>query len=397
MFPSRTGDAHGQAHGAGSHAPAEPAGGALPKRSGHTVLVVDDERESLSTTRLHLERDGHRVLTAESGAAALAVLGRESVQLVVVDYYMPGMDGEQLIRLVRERDPLVHIVLQTEKPPRDLLRRLAIQGFHDRREGTERLALTVDLCLRTADQIAQLRVADRVKTELLGNVSHELRTPLNVILGYLDLLRDGAFGTCAPEAMGILEKLTGQAGYLLELVEEFLDLSRLEAAPTGTRRESVDLAPMLRELAESFALLVRTKPVHFVADIPESLPVVAAEGAKIRVVIQNLLANAEKFTEQGQIRLAAAAVPGGRVAVRVSDTGPGIAREHQQAIFDIFHQLRPAAGGAKGVGLGLALARRFARAMGGDITVESTPGKGSTFTVTLPASGGGPRTATAAA
>jgi len=124
--------------------------------------------------------------------------------------------------------------------------------------------------------------------------------------------------------------------------------------------------------------------VEFRIDVPEELPAVAADGAKLRVVIENLLSNAEKFTERGQIELSAVALDGGQVAIRVRDTGPGIAPEHHEAIFEIFHQLRPHDGQTKGVGLGLALARRFARMMEGDITVESGVGSGTVFTVTLP-------------
>jgi signal transduction histidine kinase len=189
---------------------------------------------------------------------------------------------------------------------------------------------------------------------------------------------------CPAEAHRVFEKLLGNAAYLLELIEEFLDLSKLEAGAMAINAEEVELTPFLREIGESFALLARTKPTAFVADIPDDLPTITAEGAKLRVVIQNLLSNAEKFTSHGEIRLGARIVEPGRVAIRVSDTGPGIPPEHHEAIFDIFHQLRPHDGQTKGVGLGLALARRFARLMEGDITVESAVGEGSTFTVVLP-------------
>jgi signal transduction histidine kinase len=358
------------------------------KPSGRTILVVDDQSDTLASVRMLLEREGHRILTAESGAAALALLGVEPVQLMLVDYFMPVMDGEELIRRVREREALVQIVLQTgyagEKPPREMLRRLAIQGYHDKSDGPERLLLWVDVALKAYDQLAQLHIAERLKTELLANVSHEFRTPLNVIVGYIDLLRDGTFGTCPPDAIPVFDKVHGNAAYLLELVEEFLDLSKLEAGAMSVRSEAVELTAFLRELGEWFALLVRAKPVRFVADVPDGLPAVAAESAKLRVVVQNLLSNAEKFTQQGEIRLSAAALGDGRIVIRVSDTGPGIPTEHHEAIFDIFHQLRPHDGQTKGVGLGLALARRFARMMGGEITLESTLGAGSTFTVVLP-------------
>jgi len=360
------------------------------KSSGRTVLVVDDQVDTLASVRMLLEREGHRVLTAGSGAEALGLLGHEQVQLALVDYFMPVMDGEELIGRVRERDLLVQIVLQTgyagEKPPREMLARLAIQGYHDKSDGPERLLLWVDVALKAYDQLAQLHVAERLKTELLANVSHEFRTPLNVIVGYVDLLREGTFGACPADSVPVLDKVRGNASYLLELVEEFLDLSKLEAGAMPVRRETVQLTPFLRELGDWFALLVRTRPVQFVTDVPEALPPVAAEAAKLRIVIQNLLSNAAKFTEQGEVRLAAGRLDDGRIAIHISDTGPGIAPEHHEAIFDIFHQLRPHDGQTKGIGLGLALARRFARMMGGDITLESTVGSGSRFTVVLPVS-----------
>ena len=362
------------------------------KSSGRTILVVDDQIDTLASVRMLLEREGHCVLTADSGAAALELLaGGERVQLMLVDYFMPVMDGEELIRRVRERDTVVQIVLQTgyagEKPPRDMLALLSIQGYHDKSDGPERLLLWVDVALKAYDQLAQLHIAERLKTELLANVSHEFRTPLNVIVGYIDLLRDGTFGSCSSEAMPVFDKLTSNATYLLELVEEFLDLSKLEAGAMAVRCEPVQLVPFLRELGEWFALLVRAKPIRFVVDVPEGLPAAIAEGAKLRVIVQNLLQNAAKFTGEGEIRLSAAALDDARIVIRVGDTGPGIASEHHEAIFDIFHQLRPHDGQTKGVGLGLALARRFARMMGGDITVESATGKGSIFTVVVPAAG----------
>ncbi len=359
--------------------------------TGRTMLVVDDHVETLTSVRKLLEREGHRVLTAESGAGALAILEREAVQLLLVDYSMPGMNGEELIARVRQRNHLIQIILLTgytgEKPPAELLTELAIQGYHDKTDGPDRLLLWVGVALRAYDQLAQVHVAERLKTEMLASVSHEFRTPLNVIVGYLTLLREGTFGPCPPEAHDVFEKLLGNAAYLLDLVEEFLDLSKLEAGTMAMSPQAVGLTPFLRDIGESFALLARNRPTTFVTDIPDDLPTVAAEAAKLRCVIQNLLSNANKFTTEGEIRLSAGVVEPGRVAIRVSDTGPGIPPEHHEAIFDLFHQLRPHDGHTKGVGLGLALARRFARLMGGDITVESVVGRGSTFTVVLPFEG----------
>jgi len=358
--------------------------------SGRTILVVDDQVETLTSVRMLLEREGHRVLTADSGAGALTLLASEPVHLMLVDYFMPVMNGEELIRRVRGQDSLVQIVLQTgyagEKPPRDMLRRLAIQGYHDKSDGPERLLLWVDVALKAYDQLAQLHVAERLKTELLANVSHEFRTPLNVIVGYVDLLREGTFGACPADSVPVLDKVRGNASYLLELVEEFLDLSKLEAGAMPVRRETVQLTPFLRELGDWFALLVRTRPVQFVTDVPEALPPVAAEAAKLRIVIQNLLSNAAKFTEQGEVRLAAGRLDDGRIAIHISDTGPGIAPEHLPRLTERFYRVDVAKSRTQGgTGLGLALVKHILNRHGGRLVIASTLGHGATFTAVIPA------------
>src|SRR5262249_27615702 len=165
----------------------------------------------------------------------------------------------------------------------------------------------------------------------------------------------------------------------------FLDLSKLESGDMTVGRDEVAVGVILRHLAESFALLVRARPITFTADLPADLPMVVGDAAKVRVIVQNLLSNALKFTREGSIGLAAEQRVDGTIAIRVSDTGPGIPAEHHEAIFDLFHQVQPHLGDRKGIGLGLALARRFARMLGGDVSVESAVGAGTTFTVVLPA------------
>jgi signal transduction histidine kinase len=353
--------------------------------SGRTILVVGEVGDTLASVRSVLEDEGHHVLTAESAASAVGLVAGEPVELVVVGYVDALANDGELVQRMRERHPLVRIIVRgRERHPPEALRRLAIDGYHADDDGPDRLLLAVDVALDVYEQLSQLRVAERSKIELLANVSHELRTPINVIVGYIDLMREGAFGECPPDTGSVLEKLRANAGYLLELVEEFLDFSRIEASTTGVRAEAVELAPLLRDLGDWFTVLMRARSVEFVATVASDLPRVAAEPAKIRIVVQNLLTNAAKFTEAGQIRLAAERLGVDRVAIRVSDTGPGIAPEHQEIIFDAFRQLRPHDAQRKGIGLGLALARRFARMMGGDVTVESAVGRGSTFTVLLP-------------
>jgi len=324
------------------------------------ILLVSVDERRLAAVRTALEPVGHEVLSAGNATEAAAILDGGAVALVLVDESCSDAAREALAAC----EPLAQVLPLV--PPS---------------ANSTALEALVSGALRTRAQLVQLHTTARLERELLASVSHELRSPLNVIIGYLELLREGAFGACSADAVAALGKMQGNAVYLLQLVEEFLDLSKPDR-PSGT---SVALTPFLREVAESFTVLVRTKPVAFHADIPTDLPAISAEPAKLRVVVQNLLGNAEKFTTQGTISLQAMVIPGGRVAIRVSDTGPGIAREHHEAIFGLFHQLEGSGARGRGVGLGLALARRFARMMGGDIGVESTPERGSTFTVVLPA------------
>src|SRR5579862_4301226 len=286
--------------------------------SGRTIVVVDDRAE----TRPLLERRGHRVLVAENVPSALALLGNETVHVMILGHLRAAANVDELMTRVRERDRLLQVVVEPAADDQALL-------------------LAVDIALKTYDQVGRLHIAERLKTELLASVSHELRTPLNVILGYVDLLQEGTFGPCPVDAIPVVDKIRHNASYLLELVEEFLDLAKLEAGGAPLRVESVALAPLLRELGEWFALLVRTRPIEFVTHLADDLPTVAADRAKLRVVIQNLLSYAAKFTRAGTIRLSAATRSDARVAICVSDTGPGIAAEDREAIFDIFHQLRP--------------------------------------------------------
>jgi signal transduction histidine kinase len=354
--------------------------------SRHTLLVVAEEPQTRATLRTVLEREGHQVLSAENGPAALAFLGAEPIHLVLLAGLPLGALAD-LVRAIRGRDALVPVVVRgadvAEKGRIEALRQLPVEGYQEPRDGSARLLLVVDTALRAHDEVLECRVGERLKTELLASASHEFRTPLNVILGYLELVRDGAYGDCGDALRGVLGTLERNASYLLELVEGFLDLAKLESSTLAL--EVVDVAAIVRALASDHALLLGERPIALRVEVAPDLPPVRADAAKVRVVVQNLLANALKFTERGEVAVVAAPACDGTVQVRVCDTGPGIPPEARDTIFELFRQLHPNDPRRKGVGLGLALARRFARAMGGELTVESTLGRGSTFTLSLPA------------
>jgi len=357
--------------------------------SGYTIFVVDDQEEILTSAKLLLGREGHRVLTASSGEEALALFRPHQIDLVIVDYFMPDMSGEVVVQHLREQDENVQILLQTgysgEKPPRDMLRLLDIQGYHDKSEGPDRLLLWVDVALKAAAQLKKVQETEQLKSELLANVSHELRTPLHVILGYAEYLLNEHKQSLPPECQKAIEGIRKYASALWDLIHDFLNLAKIEAGAMEVAAQDVHLHDFREELEDLMKILLQHKPVSFVWQVNPQLPPVRADQKQLLLILHNLLANAAKFTEQGEIRvLGRFSGSKNEIALAVQDTGVGIDPAHHELIFELFRQ----GDGSStrrfaGAGLGLALARRLAQLQGGQLSVESAPGTGSTFTLTL--------------
>jgi len=350
------------------------------------VLVVDYDVTRLARTRAMLESEGHLVAVARDSAMAAAVADASIGVLLLADE-MQLVPTRRLVGNLREHVSAVQLVLlaseRSGQLSRETLERLGVHSYVFEADGPERLVTAVDAALRTHALVAQAQASDRLKMELLASVSHEFRSPLHIILGYLELAREGAFGAVSAGLGDALDKITWNGGHLLELVEGFLDLAKLETSTPKIER--VDVGRLVRALVVDNELLIQARPIALRAEVAGRLPQVLAEGAKLRVILQNLLTNALKFTEGGEVVVSTDVPRADAVRIRVRDTGPGIPAEARERIFELFQQLHPGDMHKKGVGLGLALARRFARAMGGDLTVESVVGEGSTFTLTVPA------------
>jgi signal transduction histidine kinase len=359
--------------------------------SGYTILVVDDQEEALHSTKLLLEWEGHRVVTALSGEEALACFRRHKVHLVIVDYFMPRMSGEAVIQEIRKLDEDVQILLQTgyagEKPPREMLRALAIQGYHDKTEGPEKLLLWVDVALKVTAQLNKVREMERLKEQLLANVSHELRTPLHIIIGYSELLLDESGDTLPDKPRRIIQSIQRQAHLLGGFITNFLNYAQLQAEASVVTLQKVQVCEFCEELEEMMHFLLRQKPVKFQWEVHAHFPPVWADPPKLRLILRNLLSNAAKFTEAGEIRVEAVLSGDGKEAtITVRDTGVGIAPEHHRAIFELFHQVDGSSTSRfGGTGIGLALAQKLAQSMKGKISVDSTLGAGASFLLTLPA------------
>jgi len=233
--------------------------------------------------------------------------------------------------------------------------------------------------------IDELERANRLKSDFMSTMSHELRTPLTIIMGYHDLLLGEAFGPMGPDQVDTLRRTQKSTGELLALITATLDIGRLETGKGLLDVQEIDLGELSREIAGETTGLPQTPTVPVVWDVPAELPRPHTDRAKLKVVVKNLLANAVKFTEHGQVTVRARACDGG-VEIAVADTGIGIGPDVLPIIFEPFRQAESGATSRRGgVGLGLYIVRRYLDLLGGTIRVESELGRGSTFRVWLPA------------
>ena len=227
--------------------------------------------------------------------------------------------------------------------------------------------------------------ANRAKAEFLRNMSHELRTPLNAIGGYIELLELGVHGPVNAQQRAYLERVREAGRHLLMLITDTLSFAKIQAGKVQLQATAVPLNRIMRE-AEQFAQpMLQSKQIAFATDGRADDIDVAGDPDRIRQILINLLSNAVKYTATGgEVGLFAEA-DSEAVCIRVRDNGPGVPMEMQESIFDPFVQFKHGRGALNdGVGLGLAISRELARAMNGDLSLDSNPGSGSTFTLLLP-------------
>ena len=230
----------------------------------------------------------------------------------------------------------------------------------------------------------ELEVASRHKSQFLANMSHELRTPLNSVLGFSEMLADGIYGALPERASAALGKIQANGRHLLNLINDVLDLSKIEAGQLTLSPNDYVMGQIVQSVVASTETQARTKGISLVAAIADGLPVGFGDERRLTQVLLNLMSNAVKFTDQGSVTIAASSSHG-MFEVSVRDTGPGIATGEHARIFEEFQQVDNSSTREKGgTGLGLAIAKRIVELHGGRISVESAPGAGSTFRVALP-------------
>ena len=230
----------------------------------------------------------------------------------------------------------------------------------------------------------ELAIANKHKSEFLANMSHELRTPLNAILGYTELILDNIYGNVPEKIQEVLKRLEKSGRHLLSLINDVLDLSKIEAGQLALSLKEYSMGEVIQTVFTSVEALAAEKKLDMKVKVSKDLPTGKGDDQRIAQLILNLVGNAIKFTNEGEIK-ADATVANQSFLVSVSDTGPGIAEVDQKKIFEGFHQVDGSSTRKQGgTGLGLSIARKIVEMHGGRIWVESTLGKGSTFRFTLP-------------
>jgi signal transduction histidine kinase len=237
------------------------------------------------------------------------------------------------------------------------------------------------------DKSRQLGEASQHKSQFVASMSHELRTPLNAIIGLTEMMVKNAARLGTEKAQEPLQRVNRAGTHLLGLINQVLDLSKIEAGKLEFNLQTVQLAPLIKEVIGTAGQLAEQNKNRLVVDAQENLGALTVDPMRLRQILLNLLSNACKFTKAGEVKLAARKVSNGSsfVEFAVSDTGIGMTAEQQAKLFEEFSQAdRTTAQHFGGTGLGLAITRKLARMMGGDVTVKSEQGKGSVFTVRLP-------------
>ncbi len=353
----------------------------LPDR----IYFKDVQSRFLRNSRAHLLRFALQDQKQALGKSDFDFFTEEHARQAFEDEQQLMKSGEPITIEEKETwpDGSVTWALSTKMPLRDEQGNL-VGTFGISRDITDRKR--AEEAMRAAKEAAE--EANRTKSQFLANMSHELRTPLNSVIGFAGILLKNKSGNLGPNEINFLERIHANGKHLLVLINEILDLSKIEARRVELQLAPVALDVLVKETIAQQEGLVRDRPVQLLADIPPGIAPIHADAEKLRQVIINLIGNALKFTERGSVTVRIATLPGENRPVRidVADTGIGIPKEKQGVIFEAFQQADAStARKFGGTGLGLTISQALCQLMGFHIEVTSEVGQGSTFSIFLEA------------
>jgi len=379
------------------------------------ILLVDDEARSLDGLEAILEDPAYRLLRAQDADTALRLLLEHDVAAIVMDMKMPGVSGIELATMIKNtrrfrQTPIVflsaymledqHVVAgygagavdYLTKPVNPQVLRHKVAVFADLYRKTRELAELNDkledrVRERTAELArseAALRESAAQKDEFLAVLAHELRNPLAPLRTGLDLLLRRLEGT--PTVDRTLAVMNRQLDYMVRLIDDLLDVSRLSRGLLELKRETVDLGPVLESAVDGARAFFDRRQQRLVVEVAPGIHA-HVDPTRVAQIVTNLLHNASKFTPEGGMVRVGLGLQAGTAVASVSDSGPGVAPADRERIFEMFSRVnRPGARSESGLGIGLALARRLAEMHGGTLVAESEgEGRGTTFVLSLPA------------
>jgi len=373
------------------------------------ILVVEDEVGSRLTLCGILEDAGYEVTGVEKGTEALEVIKDGNFNVIITDIKLPDVGGMSVLELAKEINPDVAVIIMTGyasvetavnavnegayayfvKPVNmDEMKTAIVNALRQQRLSRENKRLVDDLQRSNKllfEANSQLRAATEAKSAFLAHMSHELRTPLNAIIGFSDLLLGGVAGEINSQQNQCLEDILSSGKHLLSLINDILDLSKVEAGKIDIRPESLRLADVVDDAVTTVRTMLNDSRHELAITIAEDLPPVYGDRNRLKQILLNLLSNAIKFTPDGGKLYLETNRKGNVCQVSMVDNGIGIRQGDQTFIFEPFTQLDTQPGERKqGTGLGLALTRQLVELLGGKIWVESEYGKGSRFSFTIP-------------
>lgn len=373
------------------------------------VLIVEDNPTDALIVKKRLQKDNafdYEITHVVSGEEALLRLEKDVYNIVLLDYNLPKKGGLEILEEIKHKNIEVPVIMVTGQGDEIIAAQLIKEGALDylpKRESyedavpfmirktiaeskakLEREKLQKEIVLRKEELEkinSQLRELDRMKSDFVANVAHELRAPLAIIKGSLDNIDKGFAGEVQPKQKEILGDVFKVMNRLSRLISDLLDLSKIESGKMELNRESLDIVMLAGEIVKTFETLAGSKKISLVREFPDKPVMVNADKDKLTQVFINLMDNAVKFTDKGNVIVRIVDMQG-EVRVEIQDTGPGIPKDQADKIFDKF--IRVVAEKKEGTGLGLPIAKDIIALHKGRIRIESESGKGSRFIFTLP-------------